>query len=166
MMKNTEAAFRWIIGILNSHHIPYQISGGFAAKIYGSSRPLNDIDIDIPDEYFPLVYEEVKDYLVYGPDWYADSKFESLLMTLFYKGQEMDITGATSGRMSDYSETTWLPYPCDFNNVTYKEVYGIEIPVIPRERLVAYKKEMKGDNHVFDLQAISSSGVLGVQELM
>jgi hypothetical protein len=40
-------ALRWIIGILDRHNIQYQITGGFAAKLYGSSREVNDIDIDI-----------------------------------------------------------------------------------------------------------------------
>ena len=45
--EKTVDALRWIVGILEKKNILYQISGGFAAKLYGSSRPLNDIDIDI-----------------------------------------------------------------------------------------------------------------------
>src|SRR3989338_11339919 len=44
-MKNTQEALIWIIGVLKRHSIPFRISGGFAAKIYGSTRELADIDI-------------------------------------------------------------------------------------------------------------------------
>lgn len=52
--EKTINALKWIIKILNSKNIPYQISGGFAAKMYGSIRPLNDIDIDIPEDNFQV----------------------------------------------------------------------------------------------------------------
>lgn len=47
-MRNTEAAFKWIVGLLNKYQILFQITGGFAANLYGSKRELNDIDIDVP----------------------------------------------------------------------------------------------------------------------
>jgi len=153
-IDKTQVALLWIIDILNKKGIPFQISGGFAAKIYGSPRPLNDIDIDIPDSYFPNIYEDVKPYITYGPDYYKDPKFNNLLITLNYNGQEIDISGATNGRMSNREKTAWLLYPCDFNKVTYQEVFGITVPVIPREDLIAYKRELDGDHQIVDIESI------------
>jgi len=72
MLKNTENAFKWIVGILKKNNIPFQISGGLAARLYGSSRPLFDIDIDILDSSINKLAPLVQDYITYGPERFCD----------------------------------------------------------------------------------------------
>ncbi|MEK6812635.1 MAG: hypothetical protein AABX86_00805 [Nanoarchaeota archaeon] len=55
MEKKTIDALQWIIGILKKNNATYQISGGFAARLYNSPRLLNDIDIEIPDRFIKQV---------------------------------------------------------------------------------------------------------------
>jgi len=154
----TKVALFWISDILEIKKIPFQITGGLAAKIYGSPRPLNDIDIDIPTENIPNILEDLKPYIIYGPDYhFEDAKFRAPLITLNYNGQEMDITGATNSQMSNREETAWLPYPCDFRRVTHQEVFGRLLPVISREDLIAYKKEMVGEHHFVDVKEIGAN---------
>jgi len=72
-MKNkSKKAFKWIITVLRKNKIPFRITGGFAAKIYGSQRELADIDIEIPDSYFDKILPEVKKYIIFGPAKYKD----------------------------------------------------------------------------------------------
>ncbi len=37
---------KWIIGIFTKHKIPFVVSGGLAARAYGSVRKLRDFDFD------------------------------------------------------------------------------------------------------------------------
>lgn len=76
MMKNTEEAFRWIVGILEKHQISFQISGGFAARMYGVSRELADIDIDVLEKDLSILYSHVKDFAIYGPTRYQDEHWD------------------------------------------------------------------------------------------
>jgi hypothetical protein len=57
--RGSASAFQWIVRILETRAIPFAISGGLAAKSYGSLRELNDIDIDIPDDSFCKIVPEV-----------------------------------------------------------------------------------------------------------
>ena len=81
-MKKTEEAFKWIVGILKGHGVPFKITGGFAARLYGSDRPLADIDIDILNEKFDEVLPAVNDYIIWGPGRLLDNNWDLLLMTL------------------------------------------------------------------------------------
>ena len=56
--RHTKEAFEWIISILRNHKIPFEIIGGFAARLYGSRRMLADIDIDIPKKKIKRILSE------------------------------------------------------------------------------------------------------------
>lgn len=80
--KHPDVALAWIADVLKSHNIPFQISGGLAAKVYGSDRPLADIDIDVPDEHLPLLADLLTDHVVWGPARYLDGEWDLMLLTV------------------------------------------------------------------------------------
>ena len=152
--KKTESALIWITGILNKHKIPFQISGGFAAKLYGSPRPLNDIDLDIPKERFAEIVDEVKEHIVFGPAEYKDKKWDLYLITLNYHGQEIDI-GSTDVKIYDNTTDTWLDFLSDLSKSVEMEVGGIKVFVIPKKDLIDYKKYLDGDHQKIDVDSLS-----------
>ncbi len=156
MNKKTEQAFHWITEILGRHKIPFVITGGFAAKIYGSPRPLNDIDIDIPDERMKDILEDIKPYAIFGPAHFKDERWDLLLATLNYNGQEIDISGGDHLKICDARTGKWLDNRTDFKKVTEKEIFGKIVPVIPKEDLVAYKSMLIGDHQLIDIAAITN----------
>lgn len=155
--RNTEEAFKWIVGLLEMHSIPFQISGGFAAKLYGSPRALADIDIGIPDTRFDDIYEEVKPYIKYGPERYLDDEWDLKLMTLAYEGQEIDIAGRDAVKIFDKGKGEWISAHRDLTISEDMEVYGIIVPVIPKEALIAYKKKIDREVDQLDVQALEST---------
>ncbi|MFH2136242.1 MAG: hypothetical protein ABII19_01205 [Patescibacteria group bacterium] len=154
-MKNTEEALRWIVGILEKHKIPFQITGGFAAKIYGSKRPLNDIDIDIFDKDFSKIAGDAQEFIIYGPAHYIDERWDCILMTLNFNGQKIDISGASSMRICDDRTGEWKDMPADLSKAVSKEIYGRTIPVIPPEDLIDYKSMLAGEHQKEDIMAVS-----------
>ncbi len=134
-----ERAFRWIIDILAKNRIPYQISGGLAAKAYGSARPLVDIDIDIPDRYFERLAPLVKRHIIFGPSKWRGEGFRVYLMTLDYKGQLIDIGGTDATSMWNRATKKWQPLTTNFRSFTKKRVMGRAVKFIRRKHLIAYK---------------------------
>ncbi|MFA5773424.1 MAG: MazG-related protein [Candidatus Paceibacterota bacterium] len=152
--EKTKNALLWITEILNKHNIPFQISGGLSAKLYGSPRPLNDIDIDIPEEGFKKIINDVKEYIIFGPKQYIDKKWDLKLMTLNYFGQKIDIGGTEYLKIFDSKNNKWLPFSTNFKKVVWLSFIGIKLPIIPAEELIKYKTYLDGDHQQIDINAV------------
>jgi hypothetical protein len=155
MEKNTGKAFKWIVSFLKKNNIPFQISGGFAARLYGSTRPLFDIDIDIPDNCFDKLIPFVKDYIVYGPKRFCDKSWDLLLMTLEYDNQKIDISGCNTIKLFNPETKQWEPCGEDINDTVEKEVYEVKVPVIKKQNLIAYKNIIRRPTDLEDIEMIS-----------
>ncbi len=138
-MRNTKQALLWIIDILKENHISYRISGGFAARLYGSKRKLADIDIEVHQEDINKIYKNTKEFVIYGPKRYKDENWDLKLMTLKYKNQEIDIA-SFEAKIFNQKTQKWIKRPGVFSDYVVKKVFGIEIFVENINALIAYKK--------------------------
>lgn len=153
-MNNAKSALIWITDILKKHQIPFHISGGLAAIAYGASRPLADIDIDIPDSQFDLIQGDVEPYIIYGPERFKSDKWDLMLMTLNYHGQEIDLSGADSIYIFSEQGKEWVKLNEDFAAVSTKNIYDLDLPVIPLQNLITYKKILAREVDLIDIQEI------------
>lgn len=152
-MKNTEKAFRWIIGILRKHEIPFQIIGGLAARVYGSSRELVDIDINIPEGKFGDIVPDVKEFIVYGPERFIGENWDLLFMTLKYENQGIDIC-SDKAKIRNARTGSWKENHTNFSESEIHEIYGMSVPVIKKESLIEYKKSLSRPVDIEDIEAI------------
>lgn len=155
------SAIRWIANILEAENIPYQISGGFAAHVYGATRPVNDIDIVIPEKDFAKLYERTKEYKTFGPARFKDAKWDSELMTLNYYGQEIDIGGAETSRITMKDEQgkdtdRWIDLVTDFSKSVMMDFDGMKLPLEPKESLIAYKRHLNGEHQKQDVAVLEN----------
>lgn len=151
-MNNAKEALIWITNIIKKHNIPYQIAGGLAVRAYGSTRELKDIDIDIPEEDIEKIKDEVRSFITFGPNQFKDESWDLLLMTLNYQGQEIDLSGAYNTKVYNKKKKVWEKIITDFSKVKYIDIYGLTLPVIGREELIAYKKILARPVDVLDLE--------------
>ena len=154
--KKTIEALRWIVEIFNRHNVPYRIGGGFAAKMYGSPRPLNDIDFGIPEKYFSIILPDISEYVTHGLKRYKDAKWDLEALSLNYHGQEIDISGTDTMKMSNKVRTEWISranFPYDTLDM---RIEGINIKVMNPIELVKYKKELDGEHQLIDIKAIEN----------
>ncbi len=147
-------ALEWIAHILEEDRIPYHITGGLAAHFYGAYRPINDIDIDISEDKFDVIYDKIKKFIIFGPEHYKDECWDVKLVTLDYQGQNIDIGGAHQMYIFDCKKNKWIHIPTDFSKARIFTINEIKFPVHDPYDLMAYKKLLVGDHQIHDIKAI------------
>lgn len=153
-MRRTKNAFNWIVAILRKNKIPFQINGGLAARIYGSRRPLADIDIDIPEKRFQEILPCIRKYIAFGPARYKDKNWDLFLATLRYKGQEIDLCGSQNAKIFDKSEKKWVQLPVILSQAKRKKVFGTMVKVVSKKELLAYKNKLRRRVDIADVEMI------------
>lgn len=155
MQPHSFNVLKRIISLLRANHTPYRVSGGLAANLYGSLRPLADIDIDVPDNRIKDIAVLLKDHIVAGPNRYKDNEWDVLALSTKYQGQEVDFIGADSQKIHDKRTDTWVKLPIDFTTSNEKTINGVRINVIPKDELIAYKSAIRRDVDLLDVEALS-----------
>ncbi len=130
------AALRWIVGELDG--VPFQVTGGVAARVYGARRPLADLDLDVPDEALPGLAARLAPFVVWGPARYTGEGWDLDLLTLRWGGVDVDLGGARGARVWDGA--AWVSVASDLAAAERRAVAGIEVPVVGRGELIAYKR--------------------------
>jgi hypothetical protein len=153
-MKDPIAALAWITNELTNRGIPFAITGGLASNAYGGSRPLNDIDIDVPDAALPILARELSAHRTFGPERSISECFDCQLLGLSYLGQEIELSGAESLLILDRNSNRWIPWPTDLHKVELRTVLGLSAPVMERSVLVAYKKLAGRETDLIDVSEL------------
>lgn len=152
--QDAAAALAWIVGVLQTRNIPFQITGGLAARVYGSTRPLADIDIDVPEEFLPALARALTDHVVFGPERLCDEEWDLDLLTVGYAGWRIDLGGAHTARVFDRAARAWVPVTTDLTTAARRDVLGIDAPVVAKGDLIAYKRVLGRDVDRIDVVAM------------
>ena len=65
-------------------------------------------------------------------------------MTLNYAGQDIDI-GEANAKISSLDGKEWISLDTDFSKVEKRMFLGVEIPVMPKNKLLEYKRHLCDD---------------------
>lgn len=154
MDNKLENALRWIVSVLRKHDVPFQISGGLAANVYGSKRPVNDVDLDVPEDKMEFLLPDIQQYITFGPAQYKDDKWDLKTIALNYNGQEIDIGGAFEAKVFDEKSNKWNPCLAKLETAQTHTIYGIQVPVIDPIDLIEYKKLLSGEHQKEDINVV------------
>lgn len=141
-IERIRGALEWVISQLEEAGVPFQVAGGLAALAHGASRPLNDIDIYVPEGALERLRSELADHHSHGPHRYRDQQWDCYFMEVGYEGEEIELAEAPRTRYRKGPRDAWHQADIDFNNPVIREVFGVEIPVMPVDQLVAYKQKI------------------------
>src|SRR3989339_796818 len=140
MESKVEQALRFIVDKLNMAAVPYQLTGGLAARLYGAEREINDIDFDIYEEDFDKILALVQGFVIYGPADYEDNRWKIKRMTLDYHGQKIDFSGARNQQIFDDKTQAWIDSSADFSRSVAMRAADRDVTVICPEVLIVYRQ--------------------------
>jgi hypothetical protein len=150
-MRDSQAALRWIVEELERRSIPFALVGGIAANAYGTTRPLNDIDIDIPVAFLSVLAKELQAFKAFGPERSVSECFDCDLLGFSFKGQEIELSAAETMKIRDSSSGEWLAWPTDLSAIEHRVVFGISVPVMGQKELIAYKRLAGRETDLLDI---------------
>jgi len=153
--RDSEGAFAWIAGLLDKGAFRWVVVGGLAARIYGSPRPLADIDIDVPRAALDFIARQAQALVTFGPARYCDDEFDIELLSLRWGKQAIDLTAAEDVRLFDRSSGVWRHHPTDLLVCETRVVLGRSAPVMPRSQLIEYKRIIDRPVDRADIAALS-----------
>lgn len=154
-MAKQEEALKWIIGILRKHNIPFLAVGGLAAKAYGSKRELVDIDLAMPEKDFFKILEDIKEYHIGGPGRNKEGQWDCEDIEINYKGQIIELGGSDKTKIFNKKSGKWEKFKVNFSKLVIKNVLGMNVPIMPKEDLITYKKILNRKVDRLDLSQIS-----------
>jgi hypothetical protein len=139
-MGDTARALAWIVHTPRQHQIPFQAVGGLAARAYGATRPIIDLDFYIAMERFDDLRTSVAPFIRWGPQYYRDNSWDITFVKLEYAEQKIELGGVTNAMFFNRQANQWVAQVIDFHRSVLIEVLGTVVPVMPKAELIAYKR--------------------------
>src|SRR3989344_101702 len=153
---DAEHAFHWIIDVLEESGTEYRISGGLAARSYGSKRPLADIDIEVPVAALPLLAERARPFVKQGPSLFVDASWKIMLLTLLYGQQIVELSGLPA-MIFNKKVGSWDALGDDIRRVSKRRIFGQKVAVVTLAELIEYKIKLDRDVDSDDVSQLSSA---------
>lgn len=152
------AALAWISGRLRELGVPFQAAGGLAAVAHGATRPLNDIDLYVAPGELDRIREELAEHHAHGPRRFRSDRWDCRFLELHYAGEEIELADPSRTRYRRGPEHPWHDADVDFGASEVREVFGVELPVMPADRLVAYKRTLGRPVDREDVEQLTGAG--------
>ena len=151
-----EKALEWIVNCLESRDIPYLICGGLAAMAYGAQRPLQDIDLYVPEKNFKAVSDFGHEYNMYGPARFINDHWNVEYVQFKYMGQKIEVGSSLNIKIFDSINHEWLQQHLDFNQFTEVTIFGILVRVMEKQLLIDYKRKLNRTVDKIDIEKIEN----------
>jgi hypothetical protein len=140
---------RRLITCFEQQAIRYQVTGGLAGNIYGSTWPLHDIDVDVARTDLPKIVACFAAMIVRPFGRFIDDEFDLYLLSLEIERVQVDISQAEEAYL--FSHGKRLPLNIDLSRAQQHDFQGVRLWVQPLDALIAYKEQLGRTADVADL---------------
>lgn len=156
--RNIAEALRWITGAFDNAGASYQLVGGCAARTHGATRPLHDIDFYVPGGELRSVTPHVGPHVTFGPEHYKGERWNLVYLKARYRGVLVEVADAETTSFFDRQAQEWVKAEVDFAASVRKKVYAVDVPVMPKKQLIAYKQRLNRRVDRQDIREMCKAG--------
>lgn len=153
-MLKSRQALNWIIDFLEANQIPYLICGGLAAMAYGAKRPLNDIDLYVPEQHYQTVINFGREHTSFGPARWVDKHWDVEYVQFDYKGQKIEVGSDHDLKIYDAINNRWHKKHLDFHEYSQITVLGRQVHIMDKQTLIIYKSKLSREVDLVDIMQI------------
>ncbi|HEX9726969.1 MAG TPA: gamma-glutamylcyclotransferase [Gemmatimonadales bacterium] len=154
-MASIARTFDWIVRRLRGAAVPFQLVGGAAARAYGATRPVVDLDFYVPDEVLAALHDALTPYAAGAPSRVVSDHWDVACLAVTHEGQAIELGGADSARFRRGPSAPWNAAAVAFDRATPVRVFGVTVPVMARDQLLAYKKVLGREVDLLDCHELS-----------
>jgi len=134
-------ALAWITDLLRRAGVRFQLVGGGAARAWGATRALVDLDFYVDADLRELA-AELDPWLVRRPGRHVDEHWDLTYLQLYYRAQPIELAEAAGATYREPATDRWHDQVVDFGASVEREVLGVTVPVMPRRQLLEYKRRL------------------------
>jgi len=150
-------AMEWISGLFRDKDVQYAAAGGLAARSWGATRPLVDLDFFVHSEDLERIMTDLAPYVDRPLTEHRDEYWDLSFMRLEYGGAPLELCVAEGAQYRESATGEWHEACPDLSAFTERELLGVTIQVMNRDDLVKYKRRVDRAVDRADIAAIQRS---------
>jgi hypothetical protein len=148
----------WLSDLFRDGGVRYAAAGGLAARSWGGTRPLVDLDFYVRAEDLDRLEVDLAPYVVRPLTALKDEHWDLVFMRLEYSSVPLELCVAEGALYRDASTGEWHDACPTLDDCPEREVLGVKLRVMNREDLVRYKQRVSRAVDRADVAAIERAG--------
>lgn len=135
-------ALAWLSGLLADRGVRFAAVGGLAARAWGASRPLVDLDFLMSAEDLDRMEPDLSPFVVRPLSEHRDPHREFACLRLEYGGIPIELAVTEGARYREASTGEWHTEEIALARCPERQVLGIRLPVLARDDLLRLKRRL------------------------
>jgi hypothetical protein len=146
------ACVRRVVDALTTLGVPYQATGGLAGNLWGSTWPLHDVDLDVPNAALDVVEAHFAPFVVRRARL-VDDEFDLELLELRIDDVAIELSGADDARVCG-RDGRWTQLPSTLARSVPRTLLDRTVVCQRLEDLLAYKRLLGRAADLRDLERL------------
>jgi hypothetical protein len=160
--EQAASAVGWLADLFRDRDVRYAAAGGLAARAWGATRPLVDLDFYVHAEDLDRVESDLAPYVVEPLSKLVNDHWDLSLIRLEYAGVPLELSVGEGAKYREAQSGAWHDACPDFDDCPERELFGTRVRVMNRDDLVEYKRRVDRAVDRADIASIERSATKGL----